>query len=106
MDILDLVSLVVPCAACGGTTEISARVVLGSEKMLHEGCPVQNPRNCPEVYYASLIDSKTLDELCSAWSRLEASARAHGCEAVLRPSGGTGDIAAEVTSGRSERPKV
>ena len=106
MNILDLVSLVVPCAACGGTTEISARVVLGSEKMLHEGCPVQNPRNCPEVYYASLIDSKALDDLCAAWSRLEASARAHGSEAVLRPSGGTGGAAAKVSLARSERPKA
>jgi hypothetical protein len=106
MDILDLVCLVVPCAACGGTAEISARVVRGSEKMLHEGCPVQNSRNCPEIYYSSLIDSKALDELCAAWSRLEASARAHGNEAVLRPSGSTGEVAAKVTSGRSEQPKV
>ena len=106
MDILDLVCLVVPCAACGGTAEISARVVRDSEKMLHEGCPVQNPRNCPEVYYSSLIDSNALDELCTAWSRLEASARAHGSEAVVRPSGETPDVAAKVSLARSERPKA
>jgi hypothetical protein len=39
MDILDLVCLVVPCAACGGTTEISARVVRGSEKMWTKAAP-------------------------------------------------------------------
>jgi hypothetical protein len=68
MDILDLVYLVVPCAACGGPYEVSARVARSSDTMLHEGCPVQNPRNCPELHYASLVDPKALDELCAVWA--------------------------------------
>lgn len=109
MDILDLVYLVVPCAACGGPYEVSARVARSSDTMLHEGCPVQNPRNCPELHYASLVDPKALDELCAVWARVEAAARAGGCEAVLH-AGGSGQeaSAADATgkggSGRAERP--
>jgi len=106
MDILDLVRLVVPCAACGGTYEVSARVARNSDTMLHEGCPVQNPRNCPELHYASLIDPQVLDELCAVWGRVEAAARTHGCEAVLRPSDVARDASAEAPSRPSERPKA
>lgn len=52
--------------------------------MLHEGCPVQNVRNCPELYYASLIDAGALDELARAWAHVEATVQSRGSDVVLR----------------------
>lgn len=85
MDILDRVFLVVHCEGCKGTYEVSARVARSAETMLHEGCPVQNVRNCPELYYASLVDPDALDELARAWAHVEATARSHGSNVLLRP---------------------
>lgn len=84
MDILESVFLVVPCSACGGTYEVSARTARSSEAMLHDGCPVQSTHECPQTHYASLIDPEALDDLCRAWARVEAAARSHGSVAIVR----------------------
>ena len=84
MDILDHVYLVAHCEDCKEATEVSARIARNAETMLHEGCPVQNERNCPERYYASLIDPAALDELARAWAHVEASARSRGSDVLLR----------------------
>ncbi len=94
MDILDCIFIVARCQGCGGTYEVSARVARSAATMLHEGCPVQNERNCPELSYASLIDPGALDALAEAWARVEATARARGSDVLLRSAPACKDPAA------------
>ena len=50
------------------------------------GCPGVAP--CEEeaaLYYASLMDHRSLVAVCSAWEQAETEARAHGEHAALRP---------------------
>ena len=47
MDILKVVSIETPCSACGGRYEVTLKQVALSQKMLHEGCPIQvEPNAC------------------------------------------------------------
>lgn len=107
MDILDHVFLVAHCEGCKGSYEVSARVARSAETMLHEGCPVQNERNCPERYYASLIDPGAVDELARAWAHVEATARSRGSDVLLRSESESVPLARAGTpsSGRNAHSK-
>ena len=56
MDILEIVAIEIPCSACGGRYEVTLKQVALSQKMLHEGCPVQVETECPPLAYSRLVD--------------------------------------------------
>lgn len=76
--ILDTIALELPCAQCGQSYRVPLKVIVLSQQMLHEGCPVSEERECPPVFYAPLLDSGLLEELQAVWARLDNQARAAG----------------------------
>jgi hypothetical protein len=86
MNILDDISIELPCVVCGGQYQISLEKVLISEHMLHEGCPVPMPytTECPPLSYGHLVDHHLIHELQQIWLRLEESANTAGGKLVLR----------------------
>lgn len=78
MDILEAITIELGCAACGGQYEISLKQVLLSQNMLHEGCPVEDQRECPPLFYADLVDRELIQELQHVWLRLEEKTHAAG----------------------------
>lgn len=86
MNILEDVSIELPCVVCGGQYQISLEKVLLSEHMLHEGCPVptQYTTECPPLSYGHLIDHHLIHELQEIWLRLEENANTAGGRLVLR----------------------
>ena len=84
MDILEAITIELGCAACGGQYEISLKQILLSQNMLHEGCPVENQRECPPLFYADLADREMIQELQRAWLRLEEKTHANGRKLLLR----------------------
>jgi hypothetical protein len=84
MDILERLTIELPCQACGGHYEVSLKQIRLSQKMLHEGCPVQVADECPPLAYSELVDGKIIRELQDVWGRLEDKARGAGGEIKLR----------------------
>jgi hypothetical protein len=86
MNILEAVSIELPCVVCGDRYPISLDKVLLSEHMLHEGCPVppEYTTECPPLYYGHLIDHNLIHELQRIWLRLEENADASGGKLLLR----------------------
>ena len=83
MDSVKAVAIQLPCGACGSQYELGLNQVLLSQKMLHEGCPVQVPSECPPLAYADLVRPELIENLRRAWSDLEESARAVGGTLLL-----------------------
>ena len=50
MNILDAVSIRLPCNACGQTYEVPLRDVLLSHIVVRCGCPVTQEAECPPVF--------------------------------------------------------
>jgi hypothetical protein len=90
MNILDAVAISLPCRSCGDNYRVPLKDVLLSHRMLHQGCPVSQETECPPVFQSRLFEPKDIEELQSAWSRLENRARSDGGELVLL---GTRDLA-------------
>lgn len=84
MDILEKLTIEIPCSACGGRYEVTLKQVQLSQEMLHEGCPVQIVDECPPLAYSGLVDREIIQELQTVWNRLEAEARGAGGEVKLR----------------------
>ena len=84
MDILEMVTIEIPCTACGGRYEVTLKQVLLSQEMLHEGCPVQVESECPPLAYSGVVDQEVVEELQRIWVRLEESAHGAGGEVKLR----------------------
>jgi hypothetical protein len=84
MDILEKLTIEIPCSACGGRYEVTLKQILLSQEMLHEGCPVQIVDECPPLAYSGLVDREIIQELQTVWNRLEAKARGAGGEVKLR----------------------
>lgn len=84
MDILERVAIEIPCSACGGRYEVTLKQVLISQKMMHEGCPVQIVDECPPLAYSGLADQELIQELQGVWARLEEKAQGAGGEVRLR----------------------
>lgn len=84
MDILEKLAIEIPCSACGGRYEVTLKQILLSQKMLHEGCPVQVVEECPPLAYSGLVDHEVIQELQAVWARLEEKARGVGGELKLR----------------------
>lgn len=83
MDILDSIAIMIPCVVCGGRSEVTLKQVALSQKMMHDGCPVHDERECPPQYYAPLIDRQLVQDLRQLWARLEQEAQAAGGELRL-----------------------
>jgi hypothetical protein len=84
MDILEIVAIEIPCSACGGRYEVTLKQVTLSQKMLHEGCPVQVETECPPLAYSGMVDQELVQELQRVWVRLEEEAHGAGGELRLR----------------------
>ncbi len=86
IDILQYVSVSVPCPTCGQHYDVPLRQVLLSQQMLHAGCPVAAETECPQVTYAVLANEAILDEFQRSWARLVAQVRHSGLDVtVSRP---------------------
>jgi quercetin dioxygenase-like cupin family protein len=83
MDILDVVSLRLPCNACGQTYEVPLSDVLLSHAAVRCGCPVAQETECPPVFQIRLFDREPIRALSSAWEELAKRARADGGELVI-----------------------
>ena len=83
MNILDTVAISLPCRSCGDNYRVPLKDVLLSHRMLHQGCPVSQETECPPLFQSRLFERKDIEELQSAWSRLENRARSDGGELVL-----------------------
>ena len=83
MDILDSIAILIPCVVCGGRYEVTLKQVALSQKMMHDGCPVHDERECPPLYYAPLIDRQLAQDFRELWARLEKEAQAAGGELRL-----------------------
>jgi hypothetical protein len=84
MDILEKLAIEIPCSACGGRYDVTLKQILLSQKMLHEGCPVQVAEECPPLAYSGLVDREIIQELGTLWARLEEKTRGAGGEVKLR----------------------
>src|ERR1035441_7857604 len=73
MNILDAVSIRLPCNACGQTYEVPLRDVLLSHTVVRCGCPVAQETECPPVFQVRLFDREPIEALGSAWERLASS---------------------------------
>ena len=78
MDILEAVTVELPCPSCGGQYEVSLKQILLSQNMLHDGCPVEDQRECPPLFYADVADRELILELQRVWQRLEEKTRVSG----------------------------
>lgn len=86
LDILQYVSVTVPCAACGSHYEVPLRQILLSHQLLHQGCPAASETECPQVIYAALLNETVLREFERSWARLLAQVRDGGLSLeVSRP---------------------
>jgi hypothetical protein len=86
LDILQYVSVTVPCAACGSHYEVPLRQILLSHQLLHQGCPVSSETECPQVVYAALLNEAVLREFERSWAHLIAHVRDGGLSVeVSRP---------------------
>jgi hypothetical protein len=83
-DILEVVSIEIPCVACGGRYEVTLKQVALSQKMLHEGCPIRVETECPPLTQSGLMDRELIQELQGVWMRLEEKARGNGGKLKLR----------------------
>ena len=84
MEILEAVTIELQCAMCGGQYEISLKQILLSQNMLHEGCPVEDQRECPPLFHADLADRELILNLQHAWLELEEKTRAGGRKLLLQ----------------------
>lgn len=83
MDILEAVSVTMPCGACSSEYELTLRQLVLSQQMLHEGCPVSDERECPPLYWSQIVDEQLARELQSIWKRLENRVHKAGGELKL-----------------------
>ena len=86
MGILDNIFLSLPCARCHERYEIPLKNIFLARESIHEGCPSPMPRDCPQQYWAQLLDTQVLEKLEEVWKDLEVSAQANGGVLVVRGS--------------------
>jgi len=85
-EVLDYLDVVVPPVFCCDAFEVSAAVVLECQDFVAAGCPGVAPCDEEEaLYFASLMDHRSLVAVRSAWEHADSEARAHGQHAALRP---------------------
>ena len=82
-DLLQHVSVIVPCAACGQHYTVSLRDVLMSQDMMHEGCPVCSETECLPLTYAALADEAAVREFEHSWIQLLRKVRTAGLDLTI-----------------------
>ena len=87
MEILDRLSISLPCGSCGERYTVPLRNVLASHELLRAGCPVDTTEECPPLVWAALGDEVELRTLAEIWSHLEARAAASGGSLVYQAAG-------------------
>lgn len=69
-DLLDCIAVATACGRCGGTYEVTLRQVLAAQDQLHEGCMVNDERECPPLTYGPLADRASVEKFAAAWQAL------------------------------------
>ena len=107
MNILEALSVRIPCTACEQFYEVPLNDILLSHEMLEQGCPVHDETECPPVFQIRLIPRNVLNDFVKAWQRLEENIHRDNGELVLSDcrerNGQRGGI---VASGRTSRRGV
>jgi len=86
MNILDQISIRLPCNACGKTYEVPLSDVLLSHTMVRRGCPGTQETESPPAYQIRLFDRGTIKAFSNAWEKLAERARCDGGELVFSNS--------------------
>lgn len=84
-NLLDDVGLELPCPLCGNSYRLPLKAVDVSQRMMHDGCPLSDERECAPVFYGPLVDPEILHALEAAWKRLEKQAQGAGGHVVAMP---------------------
>lgn len=74
LNVFEALGLELLCPLCGLYYRLPLASLGISRRMLHEGCLAGDELGPTSVYYGHLIDTQLLDELRSAWGRLEEEA--------------------------------
>jgi hypothetical protein len=86
LDLLQHVSVIVPCAACRQHYTVTLRDVLMSQDMMHEGCPVYSETECLPLTYAALADEAAVREFEHSWIQVLRKVRTAGFDlSISRP---------------------
>ncbi|MGE5245708.1 MAG: hypothetical protein ACM3SQ_15910 [Betaproteobacteria bacterium] len=85
LDILEYVSVSVPCGQCGRHYDVTLRQVLLSQDMLHEGCPATSPDECMPLTYAGLANETTLHDFDRSWACVLRQVQAAGFHLAFGP---------------------
>lgn len=83
MNILEALSVRIPCTVCEQFYEVPLNDILLSHQMLEHGCPVPDETECPPLFQTRLIPREVLTDFAMAWSRLEESVHRDNGELVL-----------------------
>ena len=83
MNILDHVSIRLPCNQCGQTYEVPLSDVLLSHAVVRCGCPAPQETECPPVFQIRLFDLEPIRALSLAWEQLAKRADSDGGELVF-----------------------
>jgi hypothetical protein len=83
MNILEVLSVRIPCTACEQFYEVPLKDILLSHEMLEQGCPVHDETECPPVFQIRLIPRNVLNDFVKAWQRLEENVHRDNGELVL-----------------------
>ena len=73
MNILEALSVRIPCTVCGEFYEVPLTDILLSYRMLEQGCPVSDETECPPLFQTRLIPREVLHDFVKAWQQLEKS---------------------------------
>lgn len=83
LDVLETLGLELACPICGCSYRVPLKTVAISQRMLHDGCPVSDERECAPIFYGPLIEPEVLKDLEAAWSKLETRAQKTGGHIVI-----------------------
>ena len=105
MNILEALSVRIPCTACEQFYEVPLNDILLSHQMLAQGCPVHDETECPTVFQIRLIPRNVLNDFVKVWQRLEENVHRGNGELVFtdgreRNGHRSGPVASGRTSGR------
>jgi hypothetical protein len=107
MNILEVLSVRIPCTACERFYEVPLTDILLSHQMLAQGCPVHDETECPPVFQIRLIPRDVLNDFVKAWQQLEESVHRDNGELALSDCRErNGQRRGPVASGRTSRRGV
>ncbi len=83
MNILEAISVRIPCTVCGRFYEVPLSDILLSYRMLEQGCPVPEETECPPLFQTRLVPREVLRDFVKAWQQLENSVQRDNAELTL-----------------------